>query len=152
VAWLAKKTGKPYRLLSEAEWEYAARGLMSTSATYTKFAWGNDIGKNRANCDGCGSQWDNKRTAPVGSFQPNSFGLHDMHGNVWEWVEDCYEDSYDKAAPDGRARLNVASCSPIGRGGSWDNYPEVLRSAGRSKGTSSGRYKTQGFRVARTLD
>ena len=75
VRWLSEKTGKSYRLLSEAEWEYAARG-----GTQTRYSWGDTIGHNRANCDGCGSRWDNEMTAPVGSFSANEFGLHDMHG------------------------------------------------------------------------
>ena len=88
VGWLSQQTGKTYRLLSEAEWEYAAR-----AGTTTSYSWGNDIkvdDKAMANCFACGSQWDDKETAPVGSFAPNAFGLHDMLGNVWEWVEDCY--------------------------------------------------------------
>ncbi|MFX8825014.1 SUMF1/EgtB/PvdO family nonheme iron enzyme, partial [Acinetobacter baumannii] len=80
---------KPYRLLSEAEWEYAAR-----AGSAADYAWGDEIERNRANCNGCGSPWDNQRTAPVGSFRPNAFGLFDMHGNVWEWVEDCYRETY----------------------------------------------------------
>jgi len=84
AAWLSTKTGKPYRLLSEAEWEYAAR-----AGSTTRYFWGDEIGRNRANCNGCGSQWDNQQTAPTGSFAPNAFGLYDMHGNVWQWVEDC---------------------------------------------------------------
>ena len=83
LPWLSRKTDKSYRLLTEAEWEYAAR-----AGSRGKYTWGDEIGKNRANCDGCGSHWD-KQTAPVGSFQANAFGLHDMHGNVWEWVADC---------------------------------------------------------------
>src|SRR5262249_48860932 len=78
---LTKKTGKPYRLLTEAEYEYAAR-----AGTTTLYFWGEDIGKNRANCDGCGSQWDENRTAPVGSFAANAFGLHEVHGNAANWV------------------------------------------------------------------
>ena len=74
-------TGQPYRLLTEAEWEYAAR-----AGTTTAYSWGDEIGKGNANCDGCGSQWDNRQTSPVGSFKPNAFGLYDMAGNVWQWV------------------------------------------------------------------
>ena len=81
VAWLSRMTGRQYRLLSEAEWEYAAR-----AGTQTVYSWGNDVGKGNANCNGCGSQWDYDRPAPVGSFAPNPFGLYDMHGNVLEWV------------------------------------------------------------------
>ena len=81
LPWLSKVTGKTYRLLTEAEWEYAAR-----AGLHAAYAWGNDLGQNRANCKGCGSEWDAKRTAPVGSFQANAFGLQDMHGNVWEWA------------------------------------------------------------------
>jgi formylglycine-generating enzyme required for sulfatase activity len=94
VPWLKTMTGQPYRLLSEAEWEYAAR-----AGTTTVYSWGDEIGENNANCRGCGSQWDRKRIAPVGSFAPNKFGLYDMHGNVWEWVEDCLHTSYE-GAPD----------------------------------------------------
>jgi formylglycine-generating enzyme required for sulfatase activity len=93
VAWLAKKTDKFwYRLLTEAEYEYAAR-----AGTTTAYPWGSAIGKNNANCDGCGSQWDGKQTAPVGSFAANGFGLYDMVGNVSAWTEDCYHDSYSGA-------------------------------------------------------
>ena len=90
VRWLSGKTGKEYRLLSESEWEYVARG-----GTQTKYWWGDEIGRGRANCDGCGSRWDDEKTAPVGSFRANGFGLHDVHGNVWEWVEDCWHGDYE---------------------------------------------------------
>ena len=88
VAWLSSEAGAQYRLPSEAEWEYAAR-----AGTATAYSWGSQVGSNRANCDGCGSRWDNEMTAPVGSFGANAWGLHDMHGNVWEWVQDCWHDS-----------------------------------------------------------
>ena len=89
VAWLSKKTGHQYRLLSEAEWEHAAR-----AGTATRYPWGDEPGSNRANFDGSGSKWSGKQTAPVGSFEPNAFGLHDVIGNVLEWVQDCWNDGF----------------------------------------------------------
>jgi formylglycine-generating enzyme required for sulfatase activity len=155
VTWLSGKTGKRYRLLSEAEWEYAARAG-STAA----YAFGNKIGKGNANCDGCGSQWDRRQTAPVGSFPANAFGLHDMHGNVWEWVEDCYHSSYAGLAASTvtGGQLSVTDCEKDGnlssrvlRGGSWGNHPVNLRSAIRYRIRPVDRDYTVGFRVARTL-
>lgn len=146
LPWLSRTTGKTYRLLTEAEWEYAAR-----IATRTTYSWGNDIGKSQANCSGCGSQWDGKQTAPVGSFQPNAFGLHDMHGNVWEWVQDCYTTTYAGAPSDGRAVPEAASCSRVRRGGSWDSLPDDLRLSGRLRNGPRSRFNNLGFRVSRTL-
>ena len=147
VAWLSKMTGEPYRLLTEAEHEYARR-----AGTTTAYPWGDDIGTNKANCDGCGSQWDNKQTAPVGSFAPNGFGLFDMVGNVWEWVEDCYHDNYDGAPTDGSAWIEGSDCKTgVVRGGSWVNPPGILYAAYRRRGTSVIRVDNLGFRVARTL-
>ncbi|MEZ6030154.1 MAG: SUMF1/EgtB/PvdO family nonheme iron enzyme [Hyphomonadaceae bacterium] len=94
--WLSAKTGKPYRLPSEAEWEFAAR-----AGTSTLFWWGNEVGQGHANCPGCGSQWDGTQTAPVGSFSPNAFGLYDTAGNALEWVEDCGSDNYNETPTDG---------------------------------------------------
>ena len=110
-------TGKEYRLLSEEEWEYAARATMTTA-----YFWGEEIGKNNANCDGCGSQWV-RQTSPVGSFKPNAFGLYDMAGNIWQWVQDCYHDSYNGAPADGSAWIRGECSRGILRGGSWSDIP-----------------------------
>jgi formylglycine-generating enzyme required for sulfatase activity len=148
VAWLAKKTGKTYRLLTEAEFEYATR-----AGTTTAYPWGDAIGTNKANCEGCGSKWDSKQTAPVGSFAPNQFGLYDMVGNVWEWTEDCHRytvgSSYDGAPADGSAWTSGTCVMRIMRGGSWETGPQFLRSASRWGLASNG--FDLGFRVARTL-
>ena len=147
AAWLSKKTGKIYRLPSEAEREYATR-----AGTTTDYSWGNEIGRNRANCNGCGSRWDFKQTAPVGSFAPNAFGLYDLHGNVWEWVEDCWHDSYMGAPPDGSAWVTGGECSRrVKRGGSWYYIPWFLRSGYRGGYETEIREDTLGFRVARTF-
>jgi formylglycine-generating enzyme required for sulfatase activity len=97
VGWLSRLTGKEYRLLTEAEWEYAAR-----AASNMRFSWGNELGADNASCSDCGSTWS-LQTAPVGSFKPNAFGLHDVHGNVWEWVEDSWHENYQGAPTDGSA-------------------------------------------------
>ena len=105
-----KKNGKDYRLLAEAEYEYATR-----AGTQMAYPWGNEIGKNNANCTGCGSRWDGIGMAPVGSFAANAFGLYDMVGNVSEWTEDCYHDSYNGAPADGSAWTSGdcrLSCGP----------------------------------------
>ena len=113
VAWLKRMTGQPYRLLTEAEWEYAAR-----AGTRTAFPWGNEIGNGNANCSDCGSQWaDEEKTAPVGMFPANAFGLHDMNGNVWEWVEDCYQSNYDGAPTDGSPLITRDCVNHVVRGG-----------------------------------
>ena len=148
VGWLAKKTGKPYRLLSEAEREY-----VTPAGTTTAYWWGNDIGKGNANCNGCGSQWDGKQTAPVDSFKPNAWGLYQVAGNVWEWVEDCYHDSYAGAPSDGSAWTSGDCDRRVLRGGSWDifNNPSALRSAARIRGAAGDQFASSGFRVGRTL-
>ena len=146
AVWLSEQTGKRYRLPSEAEWEYAAR-----AGTTTKYSWGDDIGRNRANCDGCGSEWDNKQTAPVGSFAANPFGLYDMHGNVCEWVEDCWHDYYKGAPSDGSAWTGGDEW-PVLRGGSWLNVPSRLRSADRAGDRPSARCEIFGFRLVQDLN
>jgi len=146
VTWLSKMTGKSYRLLSEAEWEYAAR-----AGRQTAYSWGDEIGSGNANCAGCGSQWDSRQTAPAGSFAPNAFGLYDMHGNVWEWVQDCFNGDYNGAPANGSA-WRTGDCSrQVIRGGSWQSVPRDLRSAVRGRGPSGGRGSGLGFRIARTL-
>ena len=152
VAWLSGQTGAEYRLLSEAEWEYVARARSQTA-----FSWGNDIGVNRANCASfdsidqvtCGDRWEN--TAPVGSFEPNAFGVHDMHGNAFEWVEDCWNESYAGAPPDGSAWRSGNCSRRVVRGGSWGSSQSFLRSANRNGSPAGSRGRLLGFRVARTL-
>ncbi len=147
IRWLSRKTGMPYRLLTEAEWEYAAR-----AGTGKAYSWGNAIGKGNANCDGCGGNWDNQQTAPVGSFSPNRFGLHDMHGNVWEWVEDRWNPSYGGAPTDGSEWTTTGDPNfRILRGGAWFNAPMYLRSAYRGHAIPTASANGGGFRVARHL-
>ena len=154
VNWLSRKTGKPYRLLSEAEWEYVAR-----AGTTTKYWWGNEADHAHANygkdecCQGMAAgadRWGN--TSPVGSFKPNAFGLFDTAGNLEEWVEDCM--SNDEGAPaDGSARLSGGGCDRrVVRGGNYMSSPRYLRSAYRSYASVDFRIYYIGFRVARTLD
>jgi hypothetical protein len=138
VDWLAKKTGKPYRLLSEAEWEYAARGRTSPGA-YPRFWFGNDekdlcrygnfadqkYGVSDAPCN---DGYDH--TSPAGHYAPNAFGLYDMLGNAWQWTADCHHDSYNGAPADGSAWTTGCSDSyRVVRGGSWHFNPRSLRAA-----------------------
>jgi formylglycine-generating enzyme required for sulfatase activity len=150
--WLSQQTGKAYRLPTEAEWEYAAR-----AGSTTKYSWGNEIdqdGEVWANCDGCGSQWDNKQSAPVGSYEANAFGLYDMAGNVWEWTQDCWHDDYRYAPSDGTAWLerDKGDCQRrVIRGGGWFDEPRYLRSADRTWSRPVTRYGNLGFRLAMDL-
>ena len=127
--WLSEQTGHSYRLPTEAEWEYAAR-----ARTTTKYSWGNEASHLQANYDGRSSRW--RLLAPVGSFPANNFGLYDMHGNVWEWTQDCFHDSYNGAPTNGQAwdweGVNGGDCDMrVVRGGSWDSNPRGLRAASR---------------------
>lgn len=148
AAWLSRRTGKPYRLLSEAEWEYAAR-----AGTEVRYWWGDDPRHGDANCRDCGSRWGGRQAAPVGRFAPNPFGLHDMHGNVFEWVEDCYHYGYRDAPSDGRAwtlECTATADTRMLRGGAWHGPTITTRSAARSTAVSSYYDNRIGFRVART--
>ena len=152
VRWLAEETGRAYRLPSEAEWEYAAR-----ARTQTPFHFGRTITPPQANYNALyiyGGGWkglDRRRTIPVGSFLPNTFGLYDVHGNAWEWVQDCWNSDHSEALRNGRARTSGDCSRRILRGGSWIFSPRVLRSASRHGYASDYRYFHVGFRVARTL-
>lgn len=143
VDWLKEKTGKAYRLPSEAEWEYAAR-----AGSETAYSWGNKIGKNKANCDGCGSQWDDKSPAPVASFSANAYGLYDIHGNVWEWVQDRWHADYQGAPSTASPWQTGKSSGRVLHGGSWVNSPQVLRSANRNYYSPDSRSNYLGFRPA----
>jgi formylglycine-generating enzyme required for sulfatase activity len=152
VTWLGHKTGKPYRLLSESEWEYAAR-----AGTTTPFSYGNSLSPGKANYNGsvegsAPSKVNRQQTIPIGSFPANEFGLHDMHGNVSEWVEDCWHDEYDEKAPtDGSAWLEGNCDGRVVRGGSWEDSQADLRSAARTGGAKGDQFYTDGLRIARDL-
>ena len=143
TAWLSKVTGRHYRLPSEAEWEYAAR-----AGTQTNYYWGDKDAKNYA--------WfydnSNRQTQPVGQLKPNDFGLYDMSGNVYEWVQDCYEPDYNKAPKDGSA-WDPKGCanSRVLRGGSWNNLQNDLRSATHHRNSPGLRDGNVGFRLAQDL-
>jgi formylglycine-generating enzyme required for sulfatase activity len=151
VEWLARKTGKPYRLLTEAEWEYAAG-----AGTTSRFSTGDAISPRQANYDGSGdgsgrSDVNRQKTMPVGSFPPNAFGLYDMHGNAMEWVEDCWHNEYTDAPTDGSAWLEGNCDGRVMRGGSWQDSSSELRSAARTGEYKDNSSYEDGFRVARDL-
>lgn len=152
TTWLSTLTGQSYRLLSESEFEYAAR-----AGSETRYPWGNEASRDHANygdeecCGGKASGADQWITpSPVASFPANAFGLHDMAGNVQEWVKDCWVASYDGAPSDGSARAGDSACDlRVLRGGSWSSTPKMIRPANRDKGAVDARLPYYGFRVAR---
>lgn len=154
AAWLSNVSGKAYRLPTEAEFEYAAR-----AGSENRYPWGAEPSRDHANygdddcCGGLASgadAWVN--TAPVASFPANAFGLHDMAGNVQEWVQDCWTESYADAPSDGAARTVDGNCDlRILRGGSWSSTPKMIRPANRDKGAIDARLPYYGFRVARDI-
>ena len=152
VKWLSRKTGEKYRLLSESEWEYVAR-----AGTTTPFHFGRTISTAQANYDGNYHYGNGRKgryrrqTVTVGSFPANDFGLHDVHGNVWEWTQDCWNRNYTGAPKDGSAWERGYCGRRVVRGGSWVNIPRDLRSADRDRKDSGYRFDIVGFRVARTL-
>jgi formylglycine-generating enzyme required for sulfatase activity len=146
VQWLRKLTGKPYRLASEAEWEYAAR-----AGTTTPYPWGSEVGVAKANCNGCGGAYDSRLPAVVGSFPPNPWGLYDMLGGVAEWVEDCWFKTYEGAPPDGAARVAPRCAQRVLRGGAWKSPATNVTVSTRNFYDASVRYSANGLRVALSL-
>lgn len=138
--WLSEQTGKTYRLPTDAEWEYAA---MANAEMGSNYHWGAEPIENKANCSNCGSQWDGKMTAPVGSFDPNSLGLYDIHGNVWEWTADCYYVDDPKEVEDTHCKTGVV------RGGSWDVDVSDLVYWVRAPQLSTKSARDTGFRLLR---
>ncbi|MEW8427683.1 MAG: formylglycine-generating enzyme family protein [Candidatus Thiodiazotropha sp.] len=153
--WLSARTGQAYRLPTEAEWEYAAR-----AGTTSPFSTGDCITTDQANYDGtydyagCGAKTGvyRRETVPAGSLPPNPWGLHEVHGNAWEWVRDCWHENYTSAPKDGTAWESGGDCNlRVVRGGGWNNIPVHLRSAVRNRGTTDVANNFLGFRLARTL-
>ncbi len=145
VSWLSKKTGQRYRLPSESEWEYTARG-----GTTTPYWWGADIGSNQANCRDCKTATP-QQTSLVGTFKPNPFGLYDTAGNVAEWVEDCWNNDYQGSPVDGSAWVTGQCRLRVLRGGSFESDAKYLRSASRFRYDTNVRFYANGFRVVREI-
>ncbi|KWZ58232.1 hypothetical protein WK57_20570 [Burkholderia ubonensis] len=146
VKWLSKISGKSYRLPTEAEWEFAARG-----GTATRYWWGNEMRPGNANCKDCGPPWHAEAPDNVGSFAANPLGFYDMGGGVWEWVSDCWHNSYKNAPADGRAWDEPNCQVRVIRGGSWRDGANYMPVSTRFKYDSSVRYSANGFRVARDM-
>ncbi len=143
VGWLGATTRKAYRLPSEAEWEYAARG-----GTQTKYWWGDQFRSGMVNCSNCADIGNVEQPVKIGSFRPNPFGLHDMGGGVDQWVEDCWHKNYQGAPADGSAWAEGECGSHVIRSGSWKNDARYVRPSNRDSYDTNVRYPTHGFRVA----
>ncbi|NNC38547.1 MAG: formylglycine-generating enzyme family protein [Hyphomonadaceae bacterium] len=152
IKWLNKKTGLKYRLLSEAEWEYIAR-----AGTSSPFSTGHMITTQQANFNGQKSYQGSplgpyrRQTVEVGSYSANPYGLHDLHGNAWEWTQDCWNDTHVGNAKNGKPRTSGDCNYRVMKGGSWVNRPDDIRVAQRQRYTTDYRYDDYGFRIARTL-
>lgn len=156
IAWICKKTGHKYRLPSEAEWEYATR-----ADTTTEYWWGNRMGKGFANCRNCGTEWSGVKSAPIGKFKPNPWGLFDVHGNVLEMTSDCWEQTLVGIPTDGSPRLFVLTSknkkpnkciSRVVKGGAWYYLSKVSRAASRVRNDQRIYSYFIGFRVFREIE
>ena len=147
VKWLSDKTAQSYRLLSESEWEYAAR-----AGTTSVFYWGDELGKNNANCDDCDPAWEGRHPVAGGSQKANAFGLYDMSGNISEWVEDCAWDMSYRGAPNDGSAWIKEECRYRGlRGGSYLSHHQFIRSANRYEMQAKDKHFSLGLRIARDI-
>ena len=146
MKWISAKTGETYRLPSEAEWEYATR-----AGSKTEYWWGDDVGKGRANCRRCGTEWSGVKSAPVGSFEKSPWGLYDVHGNVLEMVADCWFESHSRAPADLSTRDEPDCANRVVKGGAWYYLPKVSRSASRARNHAKVFSYFIGFRVLREI-